>query len=79
MPRKFRKIVLACLILTTAIVAGSFAVPKTGTANEPMAVEDAKDPAVERARREVRMLDDIYKTAIVLIRGHRKSYMTRVW
>lgn len=70
MPRKFRKIVLASLILTAAIVAGSFAVPKTGTANEPIAVEDAKDPAVERARREVRMLDDIYKTAIVLVTEH---------
>lgn len=29
-----------------------------------------KDPAVERARREVRMLDDIYKTSIVLITTH---------
>ena len=29
-----------------------------------------KDPAVERARREVRLLDDIYKTAIVLITTH---------
>ena len=28
------------------------------------------DPAVERARREVRMLDDIYKTSIVLITQH---------
>ena len=35
---------------------------KTGT--------EAKDPAVERARREVRMLDDIYKTSIVLITTH---------
>ena len=31
---------------------------------------EAKDPAVERARREVRMLDDIYKTSIVLITTH---------
>ena len=30
----------------------------------------AKDAAVERARREVRMLDDIYKTSIVLITTH---------
>lgn len=28
------------------------------------------DPAVERARREVRMLDDLYKTSIVLITTH---------
>ena len=36
-----------------------------------MAAEPAKaDPAVERTRREVRMLDDIYKTSIVLITTH---------
>jgi len=29
-----------------------------------------KDVAVERARREVRMLDDIYKTAIVIVTEH---------
>ncbi len=28
------------------------------------------DPAVERTRRQVRMLDDIYKTAVVLITEH---------
>lgn len=33
--------------------------------------DDAKtDPAVERARREVRMLDDLYKTSIVLVTTH---------
>lgn len=36
------------------------------------AAKDEKKPdaAVERARREVRMLDDIYKTSIVLITTH---------
>lgn len=29
-----------------------------------------KDPPLERARREVKMLDDIYKTSIVLITTH---------
>jgi hypothetical protein len=29
-----------------------------------------KDAALERARREVRMLDDLYKTAVVLITDH---------
>ena len=29
-----------------------------------------EDPAVERTRREVRMLDDVYKTAVVLITTH---------
>lgn len=32
--------------------------------------EGDKDPAVERTRREVRMLDDLYKTAVVLITKH---------
>lgn len=32
--------------------------------------EKKSDPALERARREVRMLDDIYKTSIVLITTH---------
>jgi hypothetical protein len=31
------------------------------------AVASKKDPAVERARREVKMLDDLYKTTIVFI------------
>ena len=44
---------------------------RTGNANAvATAAEVAKDPAVERARREVRMLDDIYKTAIVLVTEH---------
>ncbi len=54
-------------ILTTlaaGLVAGSFL---TSQADE---AKQAKDPAVERARREVRMLDDIYKTTIVLITTH---------
>ena len=67
MPKTFKKIALTSLILTAAIVAGSFAVSRTSTASEAITLEDAKDPAVERARREVRMLDDIYKTAIVLV------------
>ncbi|MEZ6121909.1 MAG: DUF3365 domain-containing protein [Planctomycetaceae bacterium] len=32
--------------------------------------EDSKDEPLERARREVRLLDDIYKTSIVLITTH---------
>ncbi len=70
MQKTFQKIALTIFILTATIVAGSFAVPRTGTASEAIALEDAKDPAVERARREVRMLDDIYKTAIVLVTEH---------
>ncbi len=40
------------------------------TAEEARAVVANLEPSVERARREVRMLDDIYKTAIVLITEH---------
>jgi Protein of unknown function (DUF3365) len=42
------------------------------SADEVAAVEAAvkTDPALERARREVRMLDDLYKTSIVLITEH---------
>lgn len=40
----------------------------TGNAQEK--AEKKADPAVERARREVRMLDDLYKTAIVLVTTH---------
>jgi len=64
--------VLACLT-----AAGYLLVPEhsASAADEPAtpAVKKpagAKDPAVERARREVRMLDDIYKTSIVLITTH---------
>ena len=32
--------------------------------------KDKSDPAVERTRKTVRMLDDIYKTAVVLITEH---------
>jgi hypothetical protein len=31
---------------------------------------EKSDPAVERARKQVRMLDDLYKTAVVLITEH---------
>ena len=34
---------------------------------QPRAADNPSDPALERARREVRMLDDLYKTAVVLI------------
>lgn len=32
--------------------------------------KEKKDPAVERTRKQVRMLDDLYKTAVVLITEH---------
>lgn len=33
----------------------------------PLAADDKSDPAIERTRTTVKMLDDIYKTAVVLI------------
>jgi hypothetical protein len=36
----------------------------------PRAAEEPKDAALERTRRQVRMLDDLYKTAVVLITDH---------
>jgi hypothetical protein len=40
----------------------------------PLTAEDPKaDPAVERARQQVRMLDDLYKSAIVLV---TENYVT---
>jgi hypothetical protein len=35
-----------------------------------LAADVKEDPAVERTRRQVRMLDDVYKTAVVLITKH---------
>src|SRR5262245_6003009 len=37
---------------------------------EELAGAKPTDKAIERARREVRMLDDLYKTAVVLINDH---------
>lgn len=56
--------VFAVGLISTCLVAGSagrFLI----AADSPSA-----DPAVERARREVKMLDDLYKTAVVQITTH---------
>lgn len=70
MSKRLRKCTIPCLMLSVAVIAASVAVQKTRTANAANSAVDAKDPAVERARREVQMLDDIYKTSIVLITEH---------
>jgi len=53
----------------TGIVFGAFVIvfATRGVTDEK---EKAADPAIERARREVRLLDDIYKSSIVLITEH---------
>ncbi len=66
-----KKSMIFGLIVTAAAIGGSsLLIPQASTATAAILVEEAKDPAVERARREVRMLDDIYKTSIVLITEH---------
>ncbi len=60
MPGTRRKLALALCALT---MLTAFAVLRS-----PTTADDPKtDPALERTRKQVRMLDDIYKSAIVLI------------
>lgn len=62
--RKFEMGLIALVGISMAF--GSFG----RTVDRADAFQAAKDPATERARREVRMLDDIYKTSIVLVTTH---------
>ena len=58
-----------CLSLLTLLLFVPHITP-TIADGKSQAAEPKKDQAVERARREVRMLDDLYKTSIVLITTH---------
>ena len=63
MKRRWIAAFASLALVSSLLLAGS--VPsQAGDAAEK------KDPAVERARREVRMLDDLYKTAVVQITTH---------
>lgn len=62
-----RRLTLLLLSGGLLAVAGVIFQPHAG------AFPDAKDPALERTRKQVRMLDDIYKSAIVLI---TENYVT---
>lgn len=60
------------LVVAGCMMAAVLAAAATVTKNSPAADKDKpkankKDAAVERARQTVKMLDDIYKTAVVLI------------
>jgi len=55
-----KRAVLLTVAASTLLAAG---LPLVSQADKP-------DAAVERARREVRLLDDLYKTAVVLITKH---------
>jgi hypothetical protein len=65
-----RTIAFFSVVATAAAIIGTCVFYGTGAAIAGTATEEAKNPAVERARREVKMLDDIYKTAIVLVTEH---------
>jgi len=51
-------------IVVAAILAGTLSLDAAKPAKKK------KDPAVERTRKQVRMLDDLYKTVVVLITEH---------
>ncbi len=55
------------VLLTVALGIGATMIL---VAPDARAREKKEDPAIERTRRQVRMLDDLYKTAIVLITTH---------
>ncbi|CAN5855161.1 hypothetical protein BH20PSE1_BH20PSE1_19280 [soil metagenome] len=56
-------------VVSSLLLAGTLTIAGIG----PFAAEkasDAKDAAVERTRQQVKMLDDLYKTVVVLITEH---------
>ena len=55
---------LLSLFLSIAMLGNASGAEETATSKKP------KDAAVERARRQIKMLDDIYKGGIVLITTH---------
>lgn len=64
--RPYRTMVALFLALSfAALFIVSFCRPEAEAGESAPAVK--KDPAVERARRQVKMLDDLYKTTIVFI------------
>jgi hypothetical protein len=65
-----KQTVSAVLMCAALVAAASLPVAGRSSAEEKKDKAAPTDAAVERARREVRMLDDIYKTSIVLITQH---------
>ncbi len=62
-----RNKLISCLSILSGLLIIAVSVAAIGLAVDPTTMET---PAVKRARREVLMLDDIYKTSIVLITTH---------
>src|SRR5579872_4707433 len=54
---------LICLSIVSAVALGVIAQARSNAEDKG----EKADPALERTRKQVRMLDDLYKTAIVLI------------
>ena len=65
-----KRSVISVLVVGMMAVGISSVLSHRITADEAKSKVTGKDVAVERARREVKMLDDIYKTAIVLVTEH---------
>lgn len=71
-----RKSLISTLIASAVLAAAVFNLPATRAdkpAEKPTdkpADKTAEDPAVARTRKQVKMLDDLYKTAVVLITTH---------
>lgn len=63
-----RRTTIFGLLAVVGLGAGLFQLGTFSASAQARKEQDAKsDPAVERTRKTVRMLDDIYKTAVVLI------------
>ena len=63
MKKSMRSVVTVFSVVIVILCASILFVPAH-------ADEEKKDPAVLRTRKTVRMLDDIYKTAVVLLTAH---------
>jgi len=61
-----KRIVLTACLLTVTAMSLSLLAPAGVQAEE----KQQEDPAVVRTRKQVKMLDDLYKTAVVLITKH---------
>jgi hypothetical protein len=58
------------LFLLCAVVAGLAAHAAVSQVGADEKLATSKDAAIERTRREVRLVDDIYKTTVVLVTEH---------
>lgn len=67
----FKRSLISGVLVGVIAIGTSVVLSRDGEADDSKKSKATeKDAAVERARREVRMLDDIYKTAIVLVTEH---------